>query len=233
MSRGIQYCAVGRQWLGEALASARSSLRYNKVPHLIYTDCARPEPIDGVEYRTHEPCGHPFADKIAVMAKSPYAETIQLDTDTHVAADITELFDVLARFDVVGAHAPGYLGEDPEVPAAFYELNSGMLAFRGSPEVMRFLADWRATYLAWEADPPFRTAAGAPRGDQPALRRCLWKSGLSLYIAGPEYNYRTIQPGRLLGPVRIIHGRASDYDPLVAQLNAWIGPRLIPILTQR
>jgi hypothetical protein len=233
MSRGIQYCAVGQRYLEEAISSVRSSLRYNRVPHLIYTDCAPPAPIAGVEFRAHEPCGRPFADKIAVMAKSPFGETIQLDTDTHVAGDLTDLFDIVTRFDVVAAHAPGYLGEDPEVPHAFYELNSGMLAFRGSPEVKRFLGDWRETYLAWDANPPFPTAAGPPRGDQPALRRCLWKSGLSLYIVGPEYNYRTIQPGRLLGPVRIIHGRADDYDAMVAQLNAWIGPRLIPILTQR
>jgi hypothetical protein len=231
MSRGILYCAIGQRYLAEAIASARSSLRYNKIAHVIFTDCAAPEAIAGVEFREQEASGQPFADKIATMSKSPYSETIHLDTDTHVAADLTGLFDILARFDVATAHAPGYVGEDPEVPEIFYELNSGVIAFRGSPAVKRFLGDWRATYLAWLENPPFERAARGQGGDQPALRRSLWKSDLSVYIIGPEYNYRTIQPGRLVGRIKIIHGRAENYEALVARLNEWTGPRIFPIFS--
>jgi alpha-N-acetylglucosamine transferase len=40
------------------------------------------------------------------------AQTIFLDTDTYVIDNIDELFDLLERFDIAAAHAPGYTGDD-------------------------------------------------------------------------------------------------------------------------
>jgi len=226
MSRGIVYCAQGERHFLEALASAKSSLQHNAVPHVIFSDRELGGPIPGIDVRTQHGCGLPFADKIDAMTRSPFAQTIYLDTDTFVAAEITELFELLERFDIAAAHAPAYLGFDPEIPRAFYELNTGVIAYRERPAVKQLLADWRQTYLAWVKEPPFELAHIGD--EQPVLRRCLWRSQLSVYVIGPEYNYRTTQPGRLVGPVRIIHGRPGDYPALVAHLNQRPGPRTFP-----
>lgn len=234
MMRGIVYCAQGQSYLAEALTSTRSSLRHNAVPHLIFTDGEAPEPIAGLALRNQPPSGNPFADKISAMIEAPFERVLYLDTDTYVAADVTGIFDLLDRFDVAIAHAPGYLGcDDPEVPPAFYEFNSGVVAYRRTPDVLQLLADWRATYLAWFDDPPFPYAGRGLSKDQPALRRVLWRSRVALYVIGPEFNYRTVFPGRLVGPVKIIHGRAEDYEALVREIDQKLEPRLVPRLTAR
>src|SRR5579859_6488757 len=112
MSRGIVYCAQGERHFLEALASAKSSLQHNAVPHVIFSDRELGGPIPGIDVRTQHGCGLPFADKIDAMTRSPFAQTIYLDTDTFVAAEITELFELLERFDIAAAHAPAYLGFD-------------------------------------------------------------------------------------------------------------------------
>ncbi len=91
--------------------------------------------------------------------------------------------------------------------------------------------NWHATYSEWLRDPPFKNAAHGIGREQTALRRALWKSGLSLYILGPEFNYRTPFPGRVVGPVKILHGRSSNNEALLERLNAHIGPRCFPPLT--
>jgi hypothetical protein len=234
MTNGILYCAQGKRHFEEALGSLASSLRCNPVPHLVFTDQPPPSPaMVGVTFATQATCGHAFADKIEAMANTPFERTLYLDTDTYVAADVTGLFDLLSRFDLAIAHAPVYVGEeDPEVPAAFREFNSGVIAYRQADTVLRLLRDWRATYLAWLENPPFEQAARGIGKDQPALRRCAWKSGLSVYVLAPEYNYGTIAPGSLVGPAKIIHGRAADYGSLLAHLNRQSGPRCFPRLTQ-
>ncbi|HLJ18998.1 MAG TPA: hypothetical protein VKU84_02310, partial [Stellaceae bacterium] len=181
MSRGILYGAIGKRWLDEAITSATSSLRHNNVPHIVYTDCAPPREVPGIEFRPYRSCGEPKADRMDIMARTPFTETIYLDTDTYVADDISALFGLLARFDLAVAHAAAYVGlTDSEVPHAFYEVNAGVIAFRKSPPVMQLLANWRATYLGWLQDPRFRM--WAVLGDQPSFRRCLWASEASVYI---------------------------------------------------
>jgi len=228
---GILYCAQGEQHFAEALVSLQSSMRHNSVPHIVFTDRDPAAAIAGVEFKLHPSSGHPLADKIDAMSRSPFSRTIFLDTDTYIADKITELFDLLARFDFAAARKPGYLGDDPEIPPAFDELNTGVVVYQGTPEVRQFLTEWRSTYLAWLDEPPFKNATRG--GDQPALRRCLWTNELSFHVLGPEYNYRTIWPGRLSGRAKIIHGRAEDFPALVAHLNRQEGPRVFPRLTER
>ena len=235
---GIVYSAAGEPHVAEALASARSSLRHNRVPHVLFADRGVEAP-EGLTVTRFEPCGNPYADKIINLRRSPFERTIYLDTDTYVAAEITHVFELLARYDVAAAHAPGYRGmPDPEVPAAFYELNTGVIAWRAGAGVDAFLHDWEDTYLAWSADPPFPGAGGAPgeagvasggrAGDQPAFRHCAWRHGVSLYVLGPEYNLRLGEPATVVAQVRVIHGRHPDHDALAARVNDRRGPRRWP-----
>jgi hypothetical protein len=83
------------------------------------------------------------------------------------------------------------------------------------------LETWAYIQERWAASPPFPQNTR----DQHALRRALWQSPVSLYVIGPEYNYRTPYPGRLVGPVKVLHGRCRDPEAVVASLNADIGPR--------
>ena len=226
------YSSSGESNVATALASARSSLRHNRVPHVLF---AAPPPrdaggVEGLSIEPFEPSENPYLDKIANMRRSPFERTIFLDSDTYVTREIVHLFELLDRYDLAAALAPGYRGlSDPEVPVAFCELNTGVVAWRAGGDTAAFMADWQETYAAWQREPPFERA-GESRGkaDQPAFRRCAWKHGMRIVVLPPEYNYRTGEPGAAVGLVRVIHGRHDDYEQVAATLNETLGPRSFP-----
>jgi hypothetical protein len=225
-SRGIIYSATGATYIAEAIASAASSLRFNRLPHLIFCDTLPASAPAGIELRAFAACGDPFLDKIRNIRQSPFEQTLFIDTDTYIAASLDDVFDLLLRFDIAAAHVPGYTKcDDRGQSEAFYDLNTGVIAYRGTLAVEAFLGAWDRLHTEWSANPPFPLLGQ----DQAAFRRALWESQLSLYVLSPEYNYRTIFPGRLVGAAKIIHGRSPDYRKIEARINASRGrPRSFP-----
>jgi len=221
-SAGIIYSAIGAQYVDEAAHSASSSLRFNDVPHIIYCDRDPKERVSGVQYVVTASSGNPYSDKIANIQRLPFARTLYLDTDTHVAGNLDELFDLLERFEVAAAHAPGYTkSPDDGQSDAFYDFNTGVIALRDAAAVRDLLALWFRIQSDWTAKPLFPTNLQ----DQPAFRRAVWESRVSVYVLGSEYNYRSVFPGRLVGRAKIIHGRSTNYEKLAAYLNRSIEPR--------
>ena len=150
--RGIIFAASGPRYVSAAVAAADRSRTCNPVPHVIFCSEEPDSATSAAAIELFSPSPHPHADKIAAMSRSPFAETVYLDVDCAVLGSITELFDVLARYDLAGAHAPGYRGApDPDVPVCFYEINTGVLAYRNSHKMRHFFRRWHATYLSWLA----------------------------------------------------------------------------------
>jgi hypothetical protein len=243
---GIVYSCSGDAYVEEALRSARSSLRHNPIPHLLFAT-AEVEDEPGLSVVRFEPSANPYVDKIANMRRSPFQRTLYLDTDTFVVDQIVHLLALLDNYEIAAAQASGYRGlADPEVPAAFYELNTGVLAWRAGERAQDFMRDWQATYEAWLLDEPFpgagkasarriarsqatgRTQSLGGAADQPAFRRCAWQHGLSLFVLGPEYNLRLGEPTAVVERVRVIHGRHPDYGALAERVNEVHGPRIWP-----
>ena len=229
--QGIIYSCSGDFYTGEALRSARSSLRHNPVPHLLFTS-GELDSAEGVSVAHFEPSANPYADKIANIRRSPFERTIYLDTDTFVVDEIVHLLALLDHYDIAVAYAPAYRGlADPGVPQAFYEFNTGVLAWRASDRVAAFLRSWEETYLAWLSEEPFPGASKASnsrRADQPAFRRCAWEHGMRLFVLAPEYNFRLGYPTTVVDRVHVIHGNHEDYDALAARVNDRQQPRTWP-----
>jgi hypothetical protein len=220
------YSCTGEGYVQEALRSARSSIRHNELPHLLFSSVeVASEP--GLSVARFVPSGNPYVDKIANMRRSPFQRTIYLDTDTFVVDEIVHVLALLDRFDLAAAHAPGYRGYgDPLVPLAFYELNTGVLAWRADERMQALMSDWQQTYSRWLTERPFAGAGEAgDAADQPAFRRCTWQHGVGLYVLAPEYNLRLGEPATLVERVRVIHGRCEDYEGLAARLNRRAGAR--------
>ena len=160
------------------------------------------------------------------MSRMPFEQTIFLDTDTYVMANLEDLFDLLQRFDVAAAQAPGYTkGADIGQSEAFTDFNTGVIPYRRTPPVGEFLTKWVQLHEGWSKSPPF----GGPLHclEQHAFRRALWESELSFYVLSPEYNYRSIFWGRVIGSVKIIHGRIENYENLATEINAGTGPEFL------
>lgn len=221
--QGVLYSATGEFYVTEAVRSARSSLRHNRVPHVLFAD-RDATGGDGLTIVPFEPSGNPYLDKIACMRRSPFERTLYLDSDTYVLEEIVHVLALLDRYDLAVAFAPAYRGlADPAVPQAFHEFNTGVLAWRRSERTEAFMAGWQETYSAWLVDEPFpgaRAASRSGRADQPAFRRCAWEHGLAVFVLAPEYNFRPGYPATLVGHVRVIHGDHPDPAALAARLNA-------------
>ncbi len=235
-SDGILYSSSGDSYIAEAVRSARSSLRHNALPHLLLAshDTAGEERLTVARF---EPSDSPFLDKIANIRRSPFARTIYLDSDTFVVAEIAHLLRLLDHYDIAVAYAPAHRGlPDPEVPQAFYEFNTGVIAWRANERTAAFLRSWEETYRAWLHEDPFDTPGRGSRGgraDQLAFRRCAWQHQLRLFVLGPEYNLRLGYPTTVVDRVRVIHGRHEDYEALAARINHRQGPRTWPPPTRR
>ena len=230
-SAGVLYSGTGEFYVAEAVRSARSSLRCNDVPHVLFADAA-PDAVPGLTIAPFTPSGNPFADKIENMRRSPFERTLYLDSDTFVVDEIVHVLALLEHYDLAAAFAPGYRGlDDPAVPKLFHEFNTGVLAWRRSERMAAFMEDWQQTYEGWLIDEPFpgaRAASRSGRADQPAFRRCAWKHGLSLFVLPQEYNFRLGFPQTVVGRVRVIHGDHPDPASLAARLNERETPRSWP-----
>jgi hypothetical protein len=229
---GVIYSGTGEFYIAEAVRSARSSLRHNDLPHVLFASVDVPG-AEGLTAVRFEPSGNPYVDKIANMRRSPFERTIYLDSDTFVVDEIAHVLGLLEHYDMAVAFAPAYRGlDDPAVPKAFYEFNTGVLAWRASDRMESFMRSWQETYLAWlEGDEPFPGAGKASRSrraDQPAFRRCAWEHGLKVFVLGPEYNFRLGFPALVVDRVRVIHGDHPDHEQLAARLNETRRPRTWP-----
>ena len=231
------YSAVGRQYIDEAIASARSSLRHNALPHLLFSSEDVEDPPPGLTVVRFDPIStFPWVDRIANIRKSPFERTLYLDTDTFVVSEIGHVLEVLDNYDLALAFSPGHRGlDDPEVPVVFCEFNCGVIAWRSSERVAAFLRSWEETHRAWLEEDVLPGAPGNPEdpsrswpGDQPALRRCAWQHGMTVYVLPHEYNLRIGLTSTVVGPVRVIHGRFGDYEALAARMNERLVPRTYP-----
>lgn len=222
IDKGFLFAATGEPYRDSAAEAARNLRAY--CPGIaidLFTD--RP-PSDAAVFDAV----HPLEDaapspKVAAMRRTRFRQTVFLDADVRIVADCSDIFDLLDRFDLAFAQDPMRnsnaalrIWRQP-LPNAFPQVNSGVMGFRRSPEVMAFLEKW--------------AAAIADHGigkDQPALRELLWESPLRFAILPPEYNFYDL---KLLDGMnehnaapRIIHRRAlTQYPPSPAQLPHLLG----------
>jgi len=140
-----------------------------------------------------------FLAKLEALLQSPFEHTLFLDCDTCVLAPIAELFRLLERFDL--ALSPGPVIQSPKnaedviglVPAAFPELNTGVMLYRKNERMIRFLNKWKTVFRDNE-NGLFR--AHGQGGEQVSLRYLLWTTPeIQLHVLSSNgipnpYNFR-------------------------------------------
>jgi hypothetical protein len=235
----VLYVATGERHIREAAGSLRSLWRHHpSMAVTMYVDepsrphtasWGIPEPSDGhlLEMLDHPGPTYSWADKPLALSERVRDEerTLFLDTDTRVCGDLAEVFDLLDAFDLAAAHAPIRIGPgqpaalSARAPASFPELNTGVIAYRGTTAVRGLLDRWRSLHEEWSA------SNRANLGDQATFRVALYGSDVRFAVLPPEFNCRFTFPTYVQGPVRILHGRAPDPEAVERELNATTGPR--------
>jgi hypothetical protein len=171
---------------------------------------------------------HVRMPKIEALRRSRFARTIYLDADVIPLADLSDIFRLLDQAELAATHVqyrtcpPG--GKDPDIPAAFPQLNAGLIGVRANPATQAFLQEWEELTLS----------AGA-YFDQFLLRRLLYRGDVRLAVLPPEYNFIRLvwleAWDSTMGAPRLLHlghlKAAGTSDPeLPFDAATVIGPRL-------
>jgi hypothetical protein len=151
-----------------------------------------------------------FYDKTLFLQQTPYDRTLFIDADIYVAEPVPELFTILDHFDFAATHEE-YLNTDwwnryprPDIPPSFPEFNTGILAYRRSPQMDIVLKDWAALYLLFLEKHP-----GEAIGDQPFFRAAVYSNQVRIATLTREYNCKFRGQGYLNGRVKILHGNVD------------------------
>ena len=223
---GILFAATGPEYLQLAVRAARSARAANPgVAIDLATDQPElPDVFDAV--RPLAPGSR--LPKLHAMPETRFEQTLFLDADLFVLANIEDVFFLLDRFDIAMAHKQARNTERArnlwrrESPNAFPQFNAGVIAYRCTDPVLAFLGNWRDAVLTSKA-----------KYDQPCLRELIWESDLKTATLPPEYNFMQYE---LLGAwsksysaPRILHnGKFHTYlnRPAVRSIPELLGPAL-------
>lgn len=217
---GVLYYAVGKQFMDEAVISARSvRAAMPGLPLAIFTGEPVPDGMFDMRYELDPSLGVK-AQKMAVLRRSPFERTLYLDTDTFMVEPAPELFEVLDKFDM--ALVISSLNSLPDgwgdVPSCFPVLNCGVIAFRASDTTGKLLENWQRLHAE----------AGGGR-DQPPFRKALYASRVRWVTMTNCYNFKIEFPQAVTRSVKILHGRHPNIDTLGARIkplgdSGWVLP---------
>ena len=192
--KGYLYIAYGEAFTKEALMSIESLRRYTELPIAIYTD--QKLIVEAAAQRLNinlvgEIKANHLRAKVDYMDQSPFQKTVFLDSDTVIVRNCDDMFELLDRFDIgiVDDYArkrENYSKQVPEyndIPYAFSEGNSGVIAFNNSFRSQTFLKMWKEYFYKY-----FDITNG---WDQVSFRIALWKSNVRIHRMPFEYNVRS------------------------------------------
>lgn len=153
-----------------------------------------------------------------------------LDSDTYCCMPFGEMFEMLGRFDMIAAHAPGRKTGPTvhPIPDCFPELNIGVMGIYNKAGFQEFAARWYAKYAKYQHV--------YEDNDQNSLRETLWEQCednhlidcFQFYVMPPEWNLRLVSPKGyfIRDRVRFLHGRHPDMNALAEGANRKGGMRV-------
>lgn len=189
--RGFVYIAFGESYTKEAIMSIRSLKRYNSEPVALFTNNPHLDDLnDLVEYLYVIQPKHKRT-KIDYISQSPFDKSVYLDSDTLIVKNISDIFDLIARYDVAVTMDPARkrlsiskkISEYRDIPYAFPEMNGGVFAYSSTDKSKKFLNLWQKYF--------YKFYTQTEGWDQPAMRIALWESDVRLACLPPEYNVRS------------------------------------------
>ena len=229
-SRGFVFAASGAGHVELAENAARSLRAVCPTARIdLFADAA---PADASPFEQVHPLERTwFRPKFEALRRSRFDRTIYLDSDIVAVADPSDIFEVLDRFDLAAVHnqhrnsAHATQVWRRPLPAAFPQINGGLLAIRRTPEVLALIDGIEA---ALREDPSLKR-------DQVPMRELLFDSAIRFAVLPPEYNLMQVRLAevqgrkdagpRLLHLTRL-HAHLTGGERRVRSAEAAVGPVL-------
>jgi alpha-N-acetylglucosamine transferase len=146
---GFLYVANKLKFIEEILISVKSLKRYNEEP--ICLVCTKELCTSDVldifdEVIIDDSLNHyTYLAKIVGMQKTPFSQTVFLDSDTFITDSISELFEILNLVDfatTLESKRHSYKNRIVSYSNIFPEFNTGVMVFGNSPSMKKLLSDW-------------------------------------------------------------------------------------------
>jgi len=151
MENGFLYIANRQKFIDEAIISAQSLKRFNKEPiGLICTNELCSEQVNAIFDKVIVFEGlteYTYLSKVVGMEKTPFDQTIFLDSDTFITDTISELFEILELVDFATTaeqkqHTTNLKGLSYK--NIFPEFNTGVIVYKNNLAMKKILRDWLA-----------------------------------------------------------------------------------------
>ena len=187
---GFLYIVSGEGYAKECLFSIKSLKKYNSEKICVFSE---------EKYRKmfEQECDYFFdiksklqRPKVEFISQSPFENTVYLDSDTFINSNISDLFQLLSKYDFGGVFCNSRKRENyskliskyKNIPYSFSEINTGVMVFNNSQKIQNFFQKWNSYYYQY-----FSLTNG---WDQPSFRVALWESDIKICHLPPEYNVR-------------------------------------------
>ncbi|MGO4876828.1 hypothetical protein ACEN2P_09530 [Pedobacter psychrotolerans] len=197
-NKGILFIATGEKYIKEVIPAAQSCKASNNFPIALITDSDKyflPENL--FNHIIIKTACYSYRDKL-LLKYSPFDQTIFLDTDTYVCDKLDDLFRILDfREFAIHQADEGYEFQMPNVSNAMPEFNTGVIAYRLTPNVVELISNWE---MSFKINIDILT-------DQYHLRKTLYESEVKFAIFSSAYNFIIYYPNFVIQKVKILHGR--------------------------
>lgn len=197
VNRGILYIATGESYLQEARRSAKRASKVTDLPISIVTHRNMDSELFD-EIIIDKTPSDTFADKPRNLLKSPYDETLYMDTDTYIVNSISDIFACLEYAPLAvtidafeGALYDEEIDVNRDIPKSFPEFQTGVIVYRQTDIVINFIKCWSENHT-----PDYYP-------DQLSFRQTLYKHDLD--VSPLPLRYNTLIGTTVNGPVKILH----------------------------
>ncbi len=161
--------------------------------------------------------GNLWAYKHKCLFESPYDRTLHIDADTYIMDGISEVFDVLDRFDLAIPMSTWYMKDDnPRIPICFPELAGGFFTWVNNQRMRSFFNQVKEYCEKWDSN-----------NDEGIMREVLYNSNIRFFVLPNEYNCLVRHPNYLYGSIKVSHGRIDTLKEEADTINRVRGMKLI------
>ena len=184
MDRGYLFIVTGQTYHDELKRSFPQLRRLTDLPICIASE--KKLDLDCDFYVHIENPSFSYFDKVDNLDKTPFKETVYLDSDISFFHRLDEILDGLGGADLLASHEAS-LGLGPfnlkvSIPDAFPELSSGLIVYRKNDAFARLVECWRNEYRQL-------FSLHGIKHNQPSFRRALFKTDIKFSVLPPEYHF--------------------------------------------
>ena len=148
---GVLFVVTGAHYTAAAGDAARSVAQTNPWLKIgIFSDQDVTDPVFTFVGKIQ---GEDSRRKHEYVGQSPFAKTLYLDSDIRVVSDLSDLFRLLERYEIAGAHvryrskAKRLRKNKLDLPQSFPQINCGVLLYKKSGAVDSLFKLWNDIYV--------------------------------------------------------------------------------------